>query len=120
MGLTFIYAHIFEWKVFQSLPLRFVFLFFFTRPHTPPIKDDWGKIIPESITLLEKVELGDLEQWICIRGKDRSYPVVLFLHGGPGMPMMYLAHKFQRPMEEGTQLLNAIQNVYLCKEVTIA
>ena len=27
---------------------------------------------------------------------------------------------FQRPMEEGTQLLNAIQNVYLCKEVTIA
>ena len=27
---------------------------------------------------------------------------------------------FQRPMEEGIQLLNAIQNVYLCKEVTIA
>ncbi|MCK4902495.1 MAG: class I fructose-bisphosphate aldolase [Thermoplasmatales archaeon] len=27
---------------------------------------------------------------------------------------------FQRPMEEGIQLLNAIQDVYLCKEVTIA
>ena len=27
---------------------------------------------------------------------------------------------FQRPMEEGIKLLNAIQNVYLCKEVTIA
>ena len=27
---------------------------------------------------------------------------------------------FQRPMEEGIHLLNAIQNVYLCKEVTIA
>ena len=27
---------------------------------------------------------------------------------------------FQRPMEEGVQLLNAIQNVYLCKDVTIA
>ena len=27
---------------------------------------------------------------------------------------------FQRPMEEGIQLLNAIQNVYLCKDVTIA
>ena len=27
---------------------------------------------------------------------------------------------FQRPMEEGIQLLNTIQNVYLCKEVTIA
>jgi len=27
---------------------------------------------------------------------------------------------FQRPMEEGVQILNAIQNVYLCKDVTIA
>jgi class I fructose-bisphosphate aldolase len=27
---------------------------------------------------------------------------------------------FQRPMEEGTKLLNAIQDVYLCKDVTIA
>src|SRR5713101_2137879 len=27
---------------------------------------------------------------------------------------------FQRPMAEGVQLLNAIQDVYLCKEVTIA
>jgi len=27
---------------------------------------------------------------------------------------------FQRPMEEGIQLLNSIQDVYLCKDVTIA
>ena len=27
---------------------------------------------------------------------------------------------FQRPMAEGVQLLNAIQDVYLCDEVTIA
>jgi len=27
---------------------------------------------------------------------------------------------FQRPMEEGIQLLNAIQDVYICKDVTIA
>jgi class I fructose-bisphosphate aldolase len=27
---------------------------------------------------------------------------------------------FQRPMQEGVQLLNAIQDVYLCKEVTVA
>jgi class I fructose-bisphosphate aldolase len=26
---------------------------------------------------------------------------------------------FQRPMEEGIKLLNAIQDVYLCREVTI-
>jgi fructose-bisphosphate aldolase, class I len=27
---------------------------------------------------------------------------------------------FQRPMEDGIKLLNTIQDVYLCKEVTIA
>lgn len=27
---------------------------------------------------------------------------------------------FQRPMEDGVKLLNAIQDVYLCKDVTIA
>lgn len=78
----------------------FAALLFFMRPHTPPIKDDRGRAIPESIASLEKVELGGVDQWINIRGRDRSNPVVLFLHGGPGMPMMYLAHKFQRPLEE--------------------
>jgi len=27
---------------------------------------------------------------------------------------------FQKPLKEGVELLNAIQDVYLCKEVTIA
>src|SRR5712671_3970115 len=32
------------------------------------------------------VKVGDIDQWITIRGQDRSNPVVLFLHGGPGEP----------------------------------
>ncbi len=43
--------------------------------------------------------LGDSKQWILIRGSDRNNPLLLFLHGGPGMPMMYLAHDFQRELE---------------------
>ena len=27
---------------------------------------------------------------------------------------------FQKPMKDGVELLNAIQDVYLCKEVTVA
>lgn len=91
-------------KIIFIILLTFVGIFgcllIITRPHTPPIKDDRGRIFPGSITSLEKVDLGGVEQWINIRGKDITDPVALFLHGGPGMPMMYLAHKFQRPLEE--------------------
>lgn len=41
---------------------------------------------------------GD-RQWLLERGCDRKKPVLLFLHGGPGMSEMYLAHRFARPLE---------------------
>ncbi|MBI3258734.1 MAG: class I fructose-bisphosphate aldolase [Ignavibacteriae bacterium] len=37
-----------------------------------------------------------------------------------GMGLISGRKAFQRPMKEGVQLLNAIQDVYLCNEVTIA
>ncbi|MBI2793212.1 MAG: class I fructose-bisphosphate aldolase [Ignavibacteria bacterium] len=37
-----------------------------------------------------------------------------------GMGLISGRKAFQRPMKEGVKLLNAIQDVYLCKEVTVA
>ena len=37
-----------------------------------------------------------------------------------GMGLISGRKAFQRPMEEGVKLLNAIQDVYLCKDVTLA
>lgn len=73
-------------------------VFFVVRPaYTPPIVSASGHV---SVASLEKIKLGGVDQYVLIRGRSTSDPVVLFLHGGPGMPMMYLAYKFQRPLED--------------------
>jgi len=55
---------------------------------------------PNSIASLERIRIGHVDQYILIRGNDSSFPVLLFLHGGPGMPAMYLAHAFQHELEK--------------------
>jgi pimeloyl-ACP methyl ester carboxylesterase len=54
----------------------------------------------DSIASLEQVTLGRSPQWVLIRGANRNNSLLLFLHGGPGMPTMYLAHDFQRELEQ--------------------
>lgn len=49
---------------------------------------------------LEKVNLGGIEQWILIRGKNPENPIILFLHGGPGFPIMMFHQYFQGPLED--------------------
>ncbi len=53
---------------------------------TPSITDAEGNEIPGSIAVIETVTLGGVEQTVTIRGVDTAKPVLLILHGGPGMP----------------------------------
>lgn len=66
---------------------------------TPPIRDESGQAVPGSVSSLEAISLNGVPQWVLVRGRSTRNPVVLFLHGGPGMPAMYLAHAWQRPLE---------------------
>lgn len=52
---------------------------------TPAITDAHGRPVPGSIATLEKVTINGTEQWITIRGRDATKPVLLYLGmGGPG------------------------------------
>ncbi len=66
--------------------------------------------IPDStgINSLEKVTLGGVDQWILIRGLDRSKPVLLFLHGGPGSALFPCA----RDLGVGLNLEKHVVMVY--------
>jgi pimeloyl-ACP methyl ester carboxylesterase len=90
MGGGFVKALLVGLAVLPAVALAAIMV----RPaNTPPIAGRGG------VATLERITLGGAPQWVLIRGRDRSKPVVLFLHGGPGIPLMPLAHAFQRPLE---------------------
>lgn len=72
----------------------------FLPSRTPQIEGD------NSIALMQKVELGGLEQSIMMRGKDTDNPILLFLHGGPGYPQISFARKYQEELEESFIVVN--------------
>jgi len=73
---------------------------------TPPILDDTGEPMPGSIASLEKVQLGDSEQWVSIRGRDTRLPVLLFLAGGPGGSQLATARRNLGKLEDHFVVVN--------------
>jgi len=52
------------------------------------------------IESLAAARIGGIDQWISVRGEDVNNPILLFIHGGPGIPFIPLAGSFQRPWEK--------------------
>ena len=51
------------------------------------------------INSLEAVEIGGIKQWIEVRGQDVNNPILLFIHGGPGVAFIPLSESFQASWE---------------------
>lgn len=65
-----------------------------------PLKDDRGNPIAGSISEKIYVEINGVHQGMFIKSKDEKNPVLLFLHGGPGMPEYFLTQKYPTGLEE--------------------
>lgn len=66
-----------------------------TKASTPRINNN-----VDSITLIEKMVLGGLPQWVVMRGHNKNNPLLLFFHGGPGASMIGAQRKYLSQLEE--------------------
>ena len=55
-----------------------------------PLVDEGGRPLDGSISEKVFVEVNGLRQGMFIQSVDSTHPVLLFLHGGPGMPEFFL------------------------------
>jgi pimeloyl-ACP methyl ester carboxylesterase len=55
---------------------------------------------PKAINRLERVGIGGIDQWIEVRGENVDNPILLFLHGGPGVAFIPVARTFQGAWEK--------------------
>jgi pimeloyl-ACP methyl ester carboxylesterase len=65
-----------------------------------PILGEDGKPLAGSISEKIFVKINGVEQGMFIQSKDAANPVLLLLHGGPGMPEFFLTQKYPTGLED--------------------
>ena len=65
-----------------------------------PFTDDNGNLLKGSISEKIFININGVEQGMFIKGKDKTKPVLLFLHGGPGMPEYAISRKYPVILED--------------------
>ncbi|MDD6482260.1 MAG: alpha/beta hydrolase [Lachnospiraceae bacterium] len=88
------------WYILGSLICLVLIYKCFISGHSVPILGD------AAISEYRTVELGDAEQSILIRGEDKSNPVLLYIHGGPGDPETPYIVPYQKEWEKYFTVVN--------------
>lgn len=65
----------------------------------PPLRNAAGQPIPGSLSERVTVDIGGIPQGMFIQSADPANPVLLFLHGGPGMVEFFMEHDYPTGLE---------------------
>lgn len=65
-----------------------------------PFLDENGKVLASSISEKIHISINGLEQGMFIKSKNSANPVLLFIHGGPGMPEYFLTQGYPTGLED--------------------
>lgn len=72
-------------SIFALVVVCFIFLLLVSPGKTDPIVGADGNILPNSIAIIERPIIGSIPQGMIIRGENIENPVLLYVHGGPGV-----------------------------------
>ncbi len=75
-------------------------LLFLSPGSTKPLLDESGKPLVGSISEKIHVEINGSQQGMFIKSRNPSNPVLLFLHGGTGMPEYFLTKNYPTRLED--------------------
>lgn len=68
--------------------------------HPAPLLDEHGAALVGSISEKLHVDINGVQQGMVIRGKDVTNPVLLVVHGGPGLPDYFLTRSYPIDIED--------------------
>jgi len=86
--------------VLGSILLGLGILFGLSAGRPGPLRDAGGSVLAGSISEKIHVEINGVRQGMFIKSRDPSNPVLLFLHGGTGMPEYFLSRQYPTGFED--------------------
>ncbi|MGM0509440.1 MAG: alpha/beta hydrolase [Fusobacteriota bacterium] len=63
-------------------------------------------MVSKKVNWFGKMSIGNIKQWILIRGKNIENPIIIFLHGGPGTSFTPFISDFQKELEKEFIVVN--------------
>lgn len=97
-----------------------VFLALWSRGEPAPVVDGWGRPVAGSLSEKVFVEIDGVRQGMFIVSRDVGNPVLLFLHGGPGMPEFFLAERHPTGLDaQGRPVIEEAADLSVFPEVPL-